>query len=69
MVGTSWTCSSTTCTRADALGGGSSYPAITVTVDVSATATVGSATNSAVVFGGGSGASIATNSVTIQAAK
>jgi uncharacterized repeat protein (TIGR01451 family) len=69
MAGTDWTCSSTTCTRADALGGGSSYPAITVTVDVSATATVGTATNSAVVFGGGSGASIATNSVTIQAAK
>ena len=41
-----------TCTRSDALAAGSSYPAITLTVDVSLTAP-GSVTNSATVSGGG----------------
>jgi uncharacterized repeat protein (TIGR01451 family) len=39
MAGTGWTCTpAPTCTRSDALNGGSSYPAITVTVNVTATA-------------------------------
>jgi sugar lactone lactonase YvrE len=36
--GTGWTCSSGSCTRSDGLSAGSSYSAITVTVNVSATA-------------------------------
>ncbi|HEV8042956.1 MAG TPA: SBBP repeat-containing protein [Bryobacteraceae bacterium] len=39
MLGTGWTCVSTNCTRSDALAGGSSYPAITATVNVAANAT------------------------------
>ncbi|MGE5321901.1 MAG: beta strand repeat-containing protein, partial [Actinomycetota bacterium] len=54
LVGTGWTCDSLTltCTRADALAAGASYPAITLTVDVdpNAPATV---TNSVSVSGGG----------------
>jgi uncharacterized repeat protein (TIGR01451 family) len=54
--GTGWTCSvsgqTVSCTRSDSLAGGSTYPAITVTVNVTqaAPATV---TNSGVVAGGG----------------
>ncbi|MGE5324624.1 MAG: hypothetical protein ACM3SW_17290, partial [Actinomycetota bacterium] len=54
LLGTGWTCDSLTltCTRADALAAGASYPAITLTVDVdpNAPATV---TNSVSVSGGG----------------
>src|SRR5262249_27789846 len=39
MAGTGWSCSSNTCSRSDALNPGSSYPAITVTVNVAANAT------------------------------
>ncbi len=54
MSGTGWTCtiSSLTCTRGDALAAGATYPQITLTVDVSATAP-SSVTNSAAVSGGG----------------
>jgi uncharacterized repeat protein (TIGR01451 family) len=54
MSGTGWTCtlSSPTCTRADALAGGASYPSITVTVNVSSTAPA-TVTNAASVTGGG----------------
>jgi uncharacterized repeat protein (TIGR01451 family) len=38
MAGTGWTCGPTSCTRGDVLTGGSSYPAITVTVAVAANA-------------------------------
>lgn len=54
--GTGWTCSisgqTVSCSRADALGGGAAYPAITVTANVtqSAPATI---TNSGVIGGGG----------------
>ncbi len=54
ITGTGWTCTlgTLTCTRSDALGAGSSYPPITLTVDVSLTA--GSPlTNTATVAGGG----------------
>lgn len=54
--GTGWTCNTAgqtvTCTRSDALNGGASYPAITITVNVSATAPA-SVTNTASVSGGG----------------
>ncbi len=54
MAGDGWTCSASaaTCTRSDALGGGSSYPAIAVTVNVSSAAP-GQLTNQAIVSGGG----------------
>ncbi|MEO8436279.1 MAG: hypothetical protein ABI596_15360, partial [Pyrinomonadaceae bacterium] len=54
ISGTGWTCAlgTLTCTRNDALGIGASYPAITLTVDVSLTAPA-TVTNSAAVSGGG----------------
>jgi uncharacterized repeat protein (TIGR01451 family) len=54
ISGSGWTCilATLTCTRTDALPSGSSYPAITLTVDVAASAS-NSLTNSAVISGGG----------------
>jgi uncharacterized repeat protein (TIGR01451 family) len=54
ISGTGWTCvlGTLTCTRSNALAAGSSYPVITVTVNVSLTAPA-SVTNSATVSGGG----------------
>ena len=53
MAGTGWTCLANTCTRSDPIGGGSSYPPITVAVNVSGNAT-SPLTNSVSVSGGGS---------------
>ena len=52
--GTGWTCTTAplTCTRVDALAGGASYPAITLTVKVSSNAAA-SVTNNVAVSGGG----------------
>ncbi|HSS20247.1 MAG TPA: hypothetical protein VLL54_09240 [Pyrinomonadaceae bacterium] len=54
ISGTGWSCvlGTLTCTRSDALAGGSSYPVITVTVNVANNAPA-SVTNSASVSGGG----------------
>src|SRR6185436_5961464 len=54
MSGTGWSCTvaTATCTRSDALAVGASYPAITLTLDVSSNAP-SSVTNTAVVSGGG----------------
>jgi uncharacterized repeat protein (TIGR01451 family) len=54
ITGTGWTCvlGTLTCTRSDALAAGSSYPAITLTVNVSLSAPA-SVTNTASVSGGG----------------
>jgi trimeric autotransporter adhesin len=54
ISGTGWTCTlgTLTCTRSDALAAGSSYPAITLTVNVAANA-ASSITNDATVSGGG----------------
>jgi hypothetical protein len=52
MTGAGWTCSNT-CTRSDGLAAGSSYPAITATVNVTANAT-SPQMNSVSVSGGGS---------------
>jgi uncharacterized repeat protein (TIGR01451 family) len=54
MGGSGWSCAlgTLTCTRSDALSGGSSYPAITLTVNV-ATNAAASVTNTATVAGGG----------------
>ena len=64
MAGTGWTCSSNTCTRADALAAGASYAAITVTVNVAANAS-SPQVNTAAVSGGGSPTANATDSTTI----
>jgi len=69
MSGTGWTCSSNTCNRSNALTGGASYPAVTVTVNVAANAG-GSLTNSVTVSGGGDGNTsnnVATDATTIDA--
>lgn len=55
MAGSGWTClaGGTACTRSDTLIGGSSYPPITVTVNVAANAAA-QVTNQVTVTGGGS---------------
>jgi uncharacterized repeat protein (TIGR01451 family) len=64
MSGTGWTCNTVTCTRSDALAGGSSYPAITVTVNVAGNA--GSPLlNQVSASGGGSATANASDSTTI----
>jgi len=65
LSGSGWVCSLYYCSRADALSGGSSYPAITVTVNVASNAPA-SVVNMAVVSGGGSGAQTVSNTTTIQ---
>lgn len=54
MSGPGWTCDlqTTSCTRSDQLAPGTSYPAITLTVDVASMAPAG-VTNTATVSGGG----------------
>ena len=63
--GSGWTCTlgTLTCTRADNLPSGSSYPAITVTVNVASNAPA-QVTNSATVSGGGSANPNTSNDVT-----
>ena len=53
MAGTGWTCAANSCTRSDALVAGTSYPVITVTVNVAGNAT-SPQVNVASVSGGGS---------------
>jgi uncharacterized repeat protein (TIGR01451 family) len=67
MSGSGWTCAAggDTCTRGDVLNAGFSYPAITVTVNVSATAT-SPQINQASVAGGGSVSSSVQNSTIIN---
>ncbi len=65
MAGTGWSCPSNTCTRSDALAGGASYPAITVTVNVSGNAT-SPKVNQVSVSGGGSGPANASDSTVIN---
>jgi hypothetical protein len=65
MAGKGWTCAANTCTRSDALAAGSSYPAITVTVNVAANAT-SSQVNAVSVSGGGSGSANTTDPTTIM---
>jgi uncharacterized repeat protein (TIGR01451 family) len=65
MSGTDWVCSSYSCSRSDALGGGSSYQPITVTVNVASSAPP-SVVNMVALSGGGSGASVVSVTTTIQ---
>ena len=70
MSGTGWTCPGTAannCTRSDALNGGATYPAIAVTVNLTANAT-SPQVNSVSVSGGGSATATATDSTTIAIA-
>ena len=60
MAGSGWNCAASACTRSDVLAGGASYPAITVTVNVSSAA-YSQVTNQAAVSGGGAFASAATS--------
>src|SRR5439155_8629421 len=71
MAGTGWTCpppppppTTSYCYRSDALAAGGSYPAITVTVNVAASA-ASPQVNSVSVFGGSLGNSTATDSTII----
>lgn len=54
MAGSGWSCtlSNLVCSRSDSLAAGAAYPAVTLTVSVTATAP-GTVTNSAIVSGGG----------------
>jgi len=65
MAGTGWVCPANACTRSDALGTGKSYPAITVTVDVAASAP-SQVTNTVTVSGGKSAPASASNPTTIN---
>jgi uncharacterized repeat protein (TIGR01451 family) len=69
MAGSGWTCpsSGTTCTRSDVLSPGSSYPPITVTVNVSGNAP-SQVTNQVTVSGGGSASANAAVPTTIGVA-
>ncbi|MGA8221160.1 MAG: kelch repeat-containing protein [Candidatus Acidiferrales bacterium] len=67
LAGMGWTCGNSVpanvCTRADVLAAGSSYPSITVTVNVTAT-TATQVTNSAMVSGGGTNQTATANDPT-----
>lgn len=67
MSGAGWSCSSTSCNRSDSLLGGSSYPPITVTVDVASSAP-SQVINQVSVSGGGSAMANATDPTTIAPA-
>ena len=68
ISGSGWSCSlaALTCERSDALAGGASYPAITLTVNVTATLP-GSVTNHVSVLGGGSPAAAGNDLTSIDA--
>lgn len=64
MAGTGWNCGGVTCTRSDVLNENSSYPAITVTVNVAANAS-SPQVNLASVSGGGTASTIGITDSTI----
>ncbi len=68
MAGTGWTCAAggNTCTRGDVLNAGASYPPITVTVNVAASAS-SLVTNQVSVSGGGSPGANANDPTTVTA--
>ncbi len=72
MSGSGWTCpgagGANTCDRSDALATGASYPALTVTVNVSATATSPQVNQVSVSGGGMIGSASASDSTTISGA-
>jgi outer membrane protein assembly factor BamB len=64
MAGSGWGCSGNTCTRADALNAGLSYPAITATVNVAASAPA-AVTNQVTVTGGNSAPASASDTAVV----
>ena len=64
MAGSGWTCAANACARSDVLAAGSTYPAITVTVNVTTSAT-SPQVNAVSVSGGGSGSASTTDSTII----
>ena len=64
MSGIGWTCNTATCTRVDALPSAASYPAITVTINVSGSA-ASPLVNTASVTGGGSASAAVADSTVI----
>ncbi len=64
MAGNGWMCNTATCARSDALASGSSYPAITVTVNVAGNVN-SPLLNQVSVSGGGSAAANASDSTVI----
>ena len=66
IAGTGWTCSTNSCTRSDSLAAGAVWPAITLTVNVSANA-VSPQVNQVGVSGGGLPAGSASDSTSIGA--
>jgi uncharacterized repeat protein (TIGR01451 family) len=67
LSGSDWSCVTTSCTRSDVLASGASYSPISVTVNVSSSATSPQA-NQVTVSGGGSVSASATDSTTISRA-
>ncbi len=65
MAGTGWTCVTNACTRTDVLAAGSSYPAITVTVNVAANAATPQVNQVSVSGGGNVGTASTSDSTTI----
>jgi uncharacterized repeat protein (TIGR01451 family) len=65
MSGSGWTCASMTCNRSDALAAGSSYPSLTVTVNVASTAS-SPEINQVSVSGGASQSASASDATTIN---
>jgi hypothetical protein len=69
VSGPGWVCSSTACSRSDPLSSGSSYPPITITVDLPTTYSFPQVTQDATVSGGGSSViSESSDSVTLSPA-
>ena len=66
MSGAGWNCSGAACSRSDVLEPGTSYPALTVTVNVAANAP-SQAANQVAVSGGGSASAAAVDVTTIAA--
>jgi hypothetical protein len=66
MAGSGWVCSGVTCTRSDVLNAGLSYPAITVTVNVAASAP-SAVTSQVSVSGGNSAAASASDTAVVIA--
>jgi uncharacterized repeat protein (TIGR01451 family) len=65
MSGAGWACVSATCTRSDALAPGASYPAITVAVNVAASATSPQINTVSVTGGGSAGANASDSTMVI----
>jgi hypothetical protein len=69
ITGPAWNCNGASCTRSDSLAPGTSYPALTLTVNVASSASVTPTyTPSATISGGGAASATATDPTTLSAA-